>query len=78
MVKQVKDLGLPLRAMEYGELGTDGTFFCSGYNAPIIFRNLQKMSLACRDCGFLQTRYPLWSTVSHHQKITLIRKPGMH
>jgi hypothetical protein len=25
-VKQVKDLGLPLSAMEYGELGTDGTF----------------------------------------------------
>ena len=27
----------------------------------LLFFNLQKGSLACRECATLQTRYPLWS-----------------
>jgi hypothetical protein len=29
--------------------------FCSGYNAPSLFRNLLKMCLTCRVRGTLQT-----------------------
>ena len=38
-------------------VGTTNLVFCSGYNAPILFRNLQQRTLACREHGTLQTRY---------------------
>jgi len=31
---------------------------CSWYNMPTLFRNLQKRSLAGKERGTLQTRYP--------------------
>jgi hypothetical protein len=37
--------------------------FCSGCNAPTLFRNLTKKSLTCMECGPLLTRYSLWYTV---------------
>jgi len=37
--------------------------FCSGYNLPTLFRNLQKRYVSCREHGILQVRYLLWSTV---------------
>jgi hypothetical protein len=37
---------------------------CSGYNAhSLLFFKSTKDVLARRECGILQTRYPLWSTV---------------
>jgi hypothetical protein len=31
--------------------GTTNLIFCSGYNTPTLFRNLQKRSLMCREYG---------------------------
>ena len=45
---------------KYGKLGRD---FCSGYNTHTLFQNLQKRSFVCSECGTLQARYPLLSSV---------------
>ena len=37
--------------------------FCNGYNAPNLFGNRQKKSLACMERCTLQPRYPLWFTL---------------
>ena len=37
--------------------------YCSGYNPPSLFRNLQRTSFACMNPGTLQKCYPKWSTV---------------
>ena len=44
-------------------VGTNNLIFCSGYNTPTLFWNLQKRSLICREYGFPQTCKPQWSTV---------------
>jgi hypothetical protein len=44
---------------------------CKGCNAPNLLRNLEKMSLTTRECGTLQTRYPLWPTIKIYPIITL-------
>ena len=43
--------------------GTNNLVFCSGYDAPTLFPNLQYRSLACWERNTLYTRYPLWSMV---------------
>ena len=44
-------------------VGTTNLIFCSDYNAPTLFQNLQKMSLTCRERCTLQTCYQLWYTI---------------
>jgi len=45
-------------------MSTRSLVFSSGYYVPTLFRYVQKMLLACRECGTLsKTRYPLCSTV---------------
>ena len=44
-------------------VGKNNLIFCSGYNTPTLFWNLQKRSLMCREYGFPQTCKPQWSTV---------------
>ena len=49
---------------KYGELvGMMNLMFSYDYNAPTLLRNLRYRSLACRQRGTLQTRYPLWFTI---------------
>jgi len=42
-------------------VGMKNVVFCSSYNAPTLYLNLLKRSLACRERGTLQTCYKLWS-----------------
>jgi hypothetical protein len=54
---------------KYGELSRTNNFvFCSGFQAPSLFRNLQKRSLTCSERHPLQTLYHLWSSPQneHH------------
>ena len=52
------------KLMKWKKFGRDEKFsLCSSYNAPALFRNLHNRSLECRECGPLQTRYLLSSTV---------------
>ena len=44
-------------------VGTNNLIFCSGYNTPTLFWNLQKRSLLCREYGLPQTCKPQCSTV---------------
>ena len=44
-------------------LGRKILVFCSDYNAPTLFQNLQNRYLAFREHGTHQTHHPLWSIV---------------
>ena len=41
----------------------DACLECSGYNAPALFLNIQKISLESRERGILQTHYWVWFTI---------------
>ena len=57
-VTRVKDFWLK----KYEALGRGDTLiFCSDYDVPTIFRNLQTMYSVSREHGPLPKRYPLWS-----------------
>lgn len=44
-------------------IGVNNLAFCtSGYKAPTHFQNQQNRSMTCKECGTLQTRYPLCTT----------------
>ena len=52
------------KLMKWKKLGRDEKFsLCSSYSALALFRNLHNRSLECRECGSLQMRCPLSSTV---------------
>ena len=53
---------------KYGEFGMDKKII--GYTASILFRNLQKWSLKCKERGTLQTCFLImvsWSGFPYHE-----------